>query len=159
MNTKDLLVYENGNGGELLITGNDISMSERIYYKVYLALFGGNVEAVTKGNELSGQIRLDWWGNSLLFSEQPKKQFNSETEAILNNVALNSAGRIKILTAVENDLKYLKNLADLTINVVFLASDRVSIEVSIKQPQNSNNSLLKLVWDNAKNELIISQII
>jgi hypothetical protein len=72
---------------------------------------------------------------------------------------LNSAGRLSILQSVKNDLKFFKNIAEIDINVVILNTNSVSIEVKINEPFNNSNSLLKMVWDNAKNEVIINQII
>lgn len=151
---KDLTIFENGNGGEISLLNKDISYSQSIYYRCYLAMFGGNTEASTKGNELEGEIRLDWWGNQLLFSENKSNQFNSETERVLKEVVLNSAGRISILRAVENDLKFLKNIAEISVNVVILNSSKMSIEIKLREPKILGNSSLKILWDNAKLENI-----
>jgi len=159
MKTKDILIWQTGSGGDISLIDNDISLTERLYYKVYLCLFGGNYEASTKGNEVQGEERFDWWGNSLFFSENTSKQFNSETERVLKTVTLNSSGRVKILESVKNDLKLLKNISDVEVNVVILSSNSVSIEVNINEPSNISNSLLRMVWDNAKNEIISSVII
>lgn len=159
MVTKDLTIYESGTGAEISVLTGDISFSERIYYKVYISLFGGNTEASTKGNELEGEERSDWWGNSLFFNQEPAKQYNSETEKVLKTVALNSAGRLKILEAAKNDLKLFGNISQSDINVVILSSYSVSIEVRIREPLNNSDVLIKMVWDNAKNEVITNFVI
>lgn len=159
MATKDLTIYENGSGGEIDLLFKDISLSERLYYKIYISLFGGNIEASTKGNEVQGQERYDWWGNDLFFLENPSKQYNSETEKTLRSVALNSAGRLKILEAAKNDLKLFQNISQTDINVVILSTNSVSIEVALTEPLNNSNALLKMVWDNAKNEVITNLVI
>ena len=56
---KDLAIYETGNGGDLLINNNDLSSVEILIHQVYLCLFGGNVEASTRGNELKSEKRED----------------------------------------------------------------------------------------------------
>jgi len=159
MKTKDILIYQTGSGGDISLIDGDISMSERIYYKVYLCLFGGNKEASTRGDEKTGEERFDWWGNSLFFSQEESKQFNSETERVLKTVSLNSKGRVDVLQAVKNDLKLFQNISEISINVVLLSSNSLAIEVKIKEPLNNSNSLVKMVWDNAKNEVITSIII
>ena len=70
---EDILLYETGNGGDLLLQNKDIELVNPLYQQVYVALFGGNIQAITKGDEIEGQIREDWWGNSLFFQEQPAK--------------------------------------------------------------------------------------
>jgi len=157
--TKDILLFENGNGGEISIVNDDIALNEQLYQQVYLCLFGGNLEADTRGDEIATEIRFDWWANSLQFKEKQAKQFNSETERALNENALNSNGRINILRAVENDLKLFKSIADLTINVLILNYNQVKIIVKMVQPKNQQGVSLQLIWDNAKKELITYQII
>ena len=155
MITKDLTLFESGDGGELYLKSNkDLSLSEKIFQTAYIRLFGGNVEASTKGDELPTQIRNDWWGNSLFFKEKPQKQFNSETEKTLSSVALNSYGRMAILRAVEEDLKFLREISDIQINVVLLSVQRLSIELKINQPNNIEGKPYKIIWDNAKQEVI-----
>ena len=48
---KDFSIYESGDGGELLIVDDDFNLTEVLFQLVYLALFGGNVESITLGNE------------------------------------------------------------------------------------------------------------
>ncbi len=159
INTKDILLYMSLDGGELAVEADDIALVDVLYNQVLLALFGGNVEAVTVGNEPAGAIREDWWGNNLLFPNDPGSQFNSLTEkALLDNV-LNSTGRINITRAVEADLAYLKTIANISTNVVILSTNQVRIEVTLQQPNNQQNKLFVFIWDNAKNEMISSQII
>ena len=67
--SKDLHLFESGSGGDFEIINNDLSLSETIFQSIYISLFGGNIETSTLGNEVAGQERYDYWGNSLLFSE------------------------------------------------------------------------------------------
>lgn len=157
--TKDIHLYESGSGGELNIVNNDIQLVETLFQQVYLCLFGGNVEASTKGNELSGEVRNDWWGNSLLFSEQPQKQFNSETERVINETVLNSSGRIKIQRAVESDLSFFGNTAKSEVVVTILNHDSVQVFVKLTRLIDQQEINLKIIWDNAKNEVIIQKTI
>lgn len=159
MITKDILLFENGGGGEMAILNNDLEMSETLYQQVYLALFGGNLEGNTKNNVLITEERLDWWGNTLFFNDVPSKQFNSNTERTLLNVALNSSGRLSVIQAVTNDLMYLSDLIDSTVDVQFYDTNKIRIIVKFTQKAKQENKVLQLVYDNAKQELIIEKTI
>lgn len=159
METKDVLLYESGDGGELDIQNGDIALTETLYQQVYLALFGGNVEENTKTNYLFTEERSDYWGNSLLWENQPALQFNSNTERILNTTALNSSGRLTILRAVQDDLQYLIDVVNFTADVEIESSNRVRITVQFSEKGNQEDKVLQLVYDNAKNEIIIERII
>lgn len=159
MITKDINLHESGNGGEMAIVSNDLLMGESLFQQVYLSLFGGNVEAVTRGDELITEERLDWWGNSLFFSEIPTKQFNSITEKTINSVALNGQGRLSIINAVNEDLSYLTELLNYSIDVEILAVNKIRIIINFTPKSNQENRVLQLVYDNAKNELIIEKTI
>jgi hypothetical protein len=155
--TKDIQLAELGSGGDVAIIGNDLALSEKLFQSIYIALFGGNVEANTKGNEIEGQERNDYWANGLLWSDEAGKQFNSNTEKALFNVVLNSAGRLQILKAVQLDLQFLTTIANVDVDVSILTYNRVEINVKITKLDNLQERQLQLVFDNAKNELIISK--
>lgn len=159
METKDILIYESGDGGEWSIQNKDLALVETLWQQVYLALFGGNIEANTSPNVLITEERLDWWGNSLIYPENPEMQFNSNTERALGNTALNSAGRLTILRAVETDLDYLSPMLNYTADVELVTQDRIRIIVNFTPKGNNQNRVLVLVYDNAKNEVIIEQTI
>ncbi|MFN0254509.1 hypothetical protein [Pedobacter ureilyticus] len=155
--TNDILLYENGNGGEIGIEGNDIALNDQLLQQPYLCLFGGNVEAVTNGNEPQGSLREDWWGNALFFAQETGRQFNSVTEKALKETAFNSAGRIKIMRAAELDLEPLKVWADIVVDVVISKVNEVIISIRLKQPNKQENTV-NIVWDGAKQQ-VVKQII
>lgn len=157
MITKDIDIFENGSGGEIAIDNGDIALTNYLFNQVYLALFGGNVAATTLGNEPAGIVREDYWQNDLLYFNQPALQFNSLTELALLQNALSSSGRIAIQRAVESDLQYLNTIAEVTVNVVILSTNRLQIAVTIQQPVNNIDATIKFIWDNARNELITQQ--
>lgn len=159
MITKDISIYESGSGGEIAVEGDDIALVEQLFNQCYLAFFGGNIEASTLGNEIETEVRNDWWGNSLLFPQQPEVQFNSQTEKALRSNALNSVGRVNIQRAVDADLQYLNTIADIKSNVVILSTNKVQISVAISQPSNQTEVLYQIIWDNAKSEPIVNKII
>jgi len=155
--SKDILLYETGNGGDILILNNDISLCETLYQQAYLMLFGGNVEANTTGSEIEGQQRDDWWANSLLFGNRKDKQYNSNTERVLDNVVLNTSGRIDIIRAVKTDLNSLKNIADISVNAVILNHSKIRINIMLKKPGSMEDKELQFIWDNATKEVIIDK--
>lgn len=157
--TRDINVFESGSGGELAIISNDIGTSEKLYQTIYLALFGGNIEASTRGDEIDGQERFDWWGNSLIFETRQSKQFNSETERVLDSVVLNSVGRLRIQSAVENDLSFIRNIVNFNVNIVILDTNKASINIILESLGTQSDMQLQFIWDNAKNELIINRVI
>jgi len=157
--TKDLHLFESGDGGELLLMNGDLVLSETLFQTIYLAMFGGNVEASTLGNEIEGQERFDFWGNSLFFKDLKSKQFNSETEKTLKSVTINSFGRLKIKSAVEQDLFFLKKIVNFDIDVLILGIDKINIQIKISQIGNQSDKLFQFIWDNAKNELILEKTI
>jgi len=157
--TKDLHIFESGSGGELALLSDDLVLAESLYQVIYIALFGGNVEASTLGNEIVSEERFDYWANSLIFKDKINKQFNSETERTLSKVVINSSGRLKIKAAVELDLFFLKNIVDLSVNIVILSTNRIEINLVLQSISNQSDKQLQFIWDNAKKEIIIDKII
>ena len=112
----DLLIIETGNGGDLVLRGADLVMTKGIENEPYLSMFGGDA---------------DWWGNDLI--AKPEFIWQSETDAAINSVALNSEGRLAIEQAVKNDSKIFgKNYgAEIKASVTLAAADRIEITVTI----------------------------
>ena len=140
--SKDVQLYESGDGGELYISNGDVTLIETLYQTIYIALFGGMADG------------SDYWANELIFATKPNKQYISETEKLLNEVTINSSGRIKIQKAVENDLSYLKNIAVSEVNVLILSTDKIEINIAL-----TSGTEFQYIWDNAKNEVIINKTI
>lgn len=159
MSTKDLHIFESGSGGEISIKNDDLVMSESLFTLIYISLFGGNYEAETTGNEVSGQERFDYWANDLIFKNFKGKQYNSLTERTLNEVALNSSGRLKIESAVNQDLSSIKEIANLTIFVSIVSESEVLIKVSLESLQNQSERAFEFLWNNAAKQLIKQEII
>lgn len=120
-----------GNGGDLQQLGNDLAVVYGNENQVYLALFGGNVEQNTPALVTKEQT-FDWWANNLFHPNDKERQFNSNTERTLNTTALNSSGRIKIESAVKDDLAFLIGLgATFTVNVTIPSVNTVTIEIRV----------------------------
>ncbi len=122
---------ETGNGGDRVLRGNDCATVTGIENQVYIAMFGGGEN--------------DWWGNSLLYPTRPELQYLSQTEKLLKNIVLNSAGRLQIIEAVKQDLAFVKKYyaADVDVQVLLPGSNRCEIRISI------NGKNIVAVWNPA----------
>lgn len=147
----DIGLYETLNGGDISIQDNDIFTSVSLWNQIYIALFGGNVEQSTTDN-LDGLERSDFWGNS--FIDDVDEQYNSETERILNNVSINSSGIQKIQQSVENDLGFLRKLAEVEVDVTIPRIDSVYIFISIQEPDNVEKEVYRILWDGTRSSVI-----
>jgi len=150
----DLMIFESGVGGDVRLLGNDIEMTDSIFNMVYLALFGGNPDASTTGSEIESEQRSDFWGNGLLLPNDTELQFNSTTENTLNNVSLDSSGRIEIEEAVKKDLEFMSALARVGVDVSIVSDDRVQIDILLTEPGNLTEKTFQFIWDATKQELI-----
>lgn len=155
MNTKDISLFELGSGGDFAIVNDDLLMGESLFQQIFLALFGGNIEESTKQFYLETEERFDYWGNTLLWNDVKTKQFNSETERTLRNVAVNSSGRIAVLQAVELDIAYLKTVANIVPDVQILSRSEIKITIVLSEKSNQQDKLLQFVYNNASGEVII----
>lgn len=149
----DIKLIETNNGGDLVRYANDFSIIYGLENMPYLAMFGGNVKSSTPSKRLPTEQAFDWWGNSLMKNDS-SIQLNSLTERTLGNTSLTSAGRIKIEQAVKNDLEFMKPFADVSVSVTIIATDKITIEIFIKQPDNLQDKEFIYVWDATKKELL-----
>jgi len=155
----DLLLYETGDGGDLQLLGNDLANTSGLFNMVYMALFGGNPQAVTTDNEIETEQRLDWIGNSVLFGNKEDIQFNSFTERALLENALNSDGRLKIEDAAKKDLNFLANFADIEVSVSVLSDNKAGIYVKLQEPDNLQEKEFEIIWDSLRGEAIENKTI
>jgi hypothetical protein len=111
----DLMIYETGSGGDLLMRGGDLVITTGKENEPYISMFGG----------------ADYWGN---FLAAQGTQFLATTEQVLREVPLNSAGRIRISAAVDKDLQVLKDSepgTTITNTVTITGNNSLSIEINI----------------------------
>lgn len=152
----DLRVIEDaGNGGDLVIKANDLSVIEGLQNMPFLAMFGGSVEASTAKTRLSTEQNLSWWGNSIISPNDSKLQFNSNTERALMDTPLTSSGARLIELAVKADLKFMKDFCEVAVAVSIVATDRIVIGVRLQEPDNTQQRDFLFVWDATRAELII----
>ncbi len=151
----DLLLKETLNGGDLVKTPKDVAVIFGFQNVPYLSMFGGNVEENTPLERKAGQQYFDYWGNDIFAPNEPNIQFNSETERVLNSVALNSAGRKAIQNAVENDLSVMSDYVDVEVDVQVTSDDRVEILIGMRKPNNLNAIQFIYIWDATIRELSV----
>ena len=149
----DLRVIESGNGGELVKNPRDFEIVRSFENMPYLAMFGGNLKASTPSRRLENEQAFDWWGNNLLFDNDSSRQFNSETERVLNSVSLTSSGRVLIEQAVKRDLEFMKPFAEVSVSVSIPTVDKVVIAITLKEPGNLKDKKFMYIWDAARNEI------
>lgn len=154
----DIAVVETLNGGDILVKGNDLASQGGWGNMVYLALFGGNIEGITK-EQLPTEQNADWWGNNLLFPQDEAKQFNSLTEKKLSQIALGSSGRAQIEQVIRQDLVFMKTFANITVTAKITGVDQVEINIAVREPDNLNGrnpdayKEVIMIWDATKQQL------
>jgi len=149
MNKFDVRLYEVGSGGDFQIQGNDFIGCFSFENFPYLAMFGGNPLSITS-EKTEGEESFDYWGNTLLFENNPEVQFNSRTERTLQSVALNSTGRKLIEEAVNADLEFMQAFAEVSVSVTIPLIDKVVIDILLKEPSNGVEKRFTYIWDGAK---------
>lgn len=131
------------------IQNNDIWATMSLWNQIYIGLFGGNVAQLSTDATGQGEQRFDWWGNTFL-KTSPDEFNSSETERMLNNVPLNSAGRIKIEQSVKKDLSFLSKLGAVDVAVSIAGIDKILIEIGLKEPKEVAEKRFRLLWDGTK---------
>jgi hypothetical protein len=118
----DVLLYETGNGGDVLVRGNDLAAVSGYENAPYLSMFGGS----------------DWWGNYLTTGK-----YQSQTEAILLTTPLTSSGRLLIENAINADLAFLSDIEGTTwsVNTAITGPNRLEITITI------NGDTFSYVWN------------
>ena len=148
----DLKLIETFDGGDLVLNGNDLQVIDGFQNMIYLALFGGNVKQSTKEFD-EDEERFDYWANDLLMLDSPDIQYNSETERTLNEVTLNSRGRLLVEQSVKKDLEFMQDFGNVEVNVSIVQNNRVQINVIIKEPNELNSNEFNYIWSATENEL------
>jgi hypothetical protein len=148
----DILLNQTANGSDWVLKGTDIVIIHGFQNMPLFGLFGGNIESNTKEFK-DGEQRFDWWGNNLFMPNDSSIQFNSDTERLINQVALTSSSRLLIEQAVKSDLAFMKSFAVVSSTVSIIAIDRLEITITIQQPGNVESNEFVYIWDSTRREL------
>lgn len=149
----DISIYESGDGGEFILSNNDLQVVDSFTNTVYLALFGGNIEQNTNTSISEEEERSDWWGNELL-----ELDYNSNFERALYSVALNSAGIKALEEAAKKDLSILSEYGEVSVSISSEIEDRMELMIIFTE-RNSKEKKIKFIFDKLKNEVIQEAII
>jgi hypothetical protein len=150
--TRDIKIYETGNGGDINVLGNDLESVYSFENMPYLAMFGGNVEQSTNQVGEDDEQRFDYWGNSFLIDAA--SQFNSLTERGLITTPITSEGRILIENLVRADLEFMRDFAVVTVTVRVISDDKLNIDIGITEPSNLQNLQFQFIWDAATGAIL-----
>lgn len=142
----DLLLAITPQGGDLVYLGNDLVYTDGLENFVVLSLFGGNLEASTPPERLAGELDFSYWANTVLWPNEPDKQMNSDTERTLRNTPLNSAAITTIQRAVNNDLAWMAEFAQVAVTVSIPYVDTVNINIVVARP-NGLPQQFQLIWN------------
>lgn len=152
----DLSVYETGGGGDVILSNNDLEITQSIYNQVYLAWFGGNLvhDHSDEEERLSDEQRFGYWQNDLFFSGlYSGGKLSSELELSLTSLPLTSQGLYDLKKAAEEDLEFLSEVADITVTLYGIDVDKIEIIAKLQQ-SNGTDNVFKFVWDATKLEVI-----
>lgn len=155
--TGDVLLIEDGNGGDLILNGNDIQLTNGFQNMPYLALFGGNVGFPTVEQTSQGQ-NFDFWGNYFLNPDNKSIWYNSLTEQLLAVTALSPLTRIQIEENVKKDLEFMGKFAEISVSVSLVLVDRIRISITILEPDNVTSNEFVYIWDATESELSTGDI-
>ena len=158
----DVVVYENGDGGDVYFSGGDLEVTNSLFNQIYLALFGGNVEQTTREAEPQDEEsvqRFDWWGNSVLFNDNPEQQFNSLFERALKETPLNSNGRLILESTAKQDLEFMNKIAEIDVQIQLVDTSRARINITFNQPEGIGERLLVFLWDGTRLEDIKHKLV
>ena len=150
-------LYEDGNGGQLVLRNNEIAQTRSLATLAYLKMFGGNVLEKTKKENNTAELRTDWWANDPV--DNSEKWINSETEKVLQGIEISSSSRYTIEQAVKNDVESLETFGSVDVFVAFPGPNDIRITITITEPNAKSSSRLNVTWDASKNEIIEKDII
>ena len=149
----DLLIQETYDGGDLVATKRDVTVVDGFENMPYLGMFGGNPEQSTPLVRLQSEHAFDWWGNTLFFPNDESRQINLITEATLDKVVLNSAGRQTIEDAIKEDLSFMSPFANVAVSVSIIGPESILIGIKVVKPTNLEQKLYVYIWDKTIAEL------
>ena len=146
---RDIFIKESNDGGEFELLNDDLRTTSGFAQIVYLALFGGNVEASTVETEIVRlDERLDWFGNKNF-----DLNFNSTFEAELRKNTLTSSGITILEQAAKKDLEFMQEFSNIEVEGSLIAPQRFQLIVNVIEPSGQSDKV-KFIWDGQRKELL-----
>lgn len=112
-----------------------------IFNMPLLAMFGGNVEQSEPLFRVSGERVKSWWGNSYGLNE------NSNTERFLRDMVLSTSTPERLKKVILQDLKFLTDYFDITVNVTIPQANRIQITIFISDKITGKTEEMVYLWD------------
>ena len=154
----DLTLYESGNGGDLILSDNDIDQTSSLWNNIYIALFGGNSVFEDSDEASAGENqRFDYWQNDIFFKNSEDQKILSETETFLSKMVITTKALSDLVSVVKSDLRYLGRLGSVSVQVTAESYSRIAIFVYIKENNSSQSKEFKFIWDSTKSEVILDR--
>lgn len=94
----DVILKQTPEGGEIIVESGLVAMDGGIVTMVYLCLFGGNEHDDGRENNPK-----QYWGNR--DEVDTSRQYRSETQHLLRNIATTSGNLLRIEEAMKRDLQ------------------------------------------------------
>lgn len=121
----DVKLFNTDDGGDIDVTYDtagyfNVTLSAGLETAVYLSLFGGS----------------NWWGN---IGEQPARQYNSKTEAILSGYPMTTGNLLRLEEAIRADLQWMTATGAATsvdASASIIDANRVQIDISVNAEDN-----------------------
>lgn len=148
----DVRLIETGDGGDVTLKGNDIQSIEGLQNMPYIAIFGGNPNQLTQGERTDIEA-FDYWGNFLFEPNNTAAWFNSRLEKVLKNTTITPQGVRLIETAINKDLNFMREFAEVTVSVSSPFVDRLKIDIILIQPEIGTNNIFTYIWNATNGEL------
>lgn len=155
MELRDVRLIETYNGGDFVLRGNDVQMVGGFQNMPYIALFGGNKKQSTSGAKVTEQT-FDYWGNFAFYPTNKDVWFNSETERTFDNIELSSRTRSLIEQQVLKDLEFMRQFAEIRVNVVITGNHRIQINIDVIEPTTQQLTQFQYIWNSTEFELTTS---
>jgi len=133
-------LVSDGRYGGIDIVNGKIATDQTFHTIIFIALFGGNIEAVsTTYKNPKGVDSNDYFGN-LYQLERGLVPFNSRFEKILLDVPIMSGSIQKYESAILEDLQFMidkKMVKEVIPSVSIINASQISVEILVTKPDNS----------------------
>lgn len=128
----DVRLYQkDGDGGEIEVVAGQLSLDEGLETAVFLSLFGGNDDDAA----IDATLAKQWWGN--VEENDATRRYRSETQYLLNTVALVPANLRRLEDAAALDLEWmtatgLASFVGVEASMPALNTVKLTVKIEIK---------------------------
>lgn len=124
-----------------------ITEVQSVFNMSLLALFGGNVEQSEPLFREKGEVVYSWWGNSHGLSD------NSSTERFLRDMVLSTSTPDKLTKVILNDLSFLNDFMDISVEVTIPQANRVNINIFLTDKKTGKTEEINYIWNALMDDL------